>query len=107
MGRFGRDVMSPEKRRALMSRIRGKDTGPERLMAALLNQVGIPYECHVKDLPGRPDFVIREHQVAVFVDGDFWHGWRFPQWQAKLTAFWREKNSAARQRDCRNFCRMR
>lgn len=45
--------------------------------------------------------------MAVFVDGDFWHGWRFPQWQAKLTNFWREKIHATRCRDLRNFRKLR
>ena len=79
------DIMSREKRSALMSRIRGKDTGIERTVAHALAVRGLHPERHSKDLPGRPDFVFREQRLAVFVDGDFWHGWRFPSWEHKLT----------------------
>jgi DNA mismatch endonuclease (patch repair protein) len=40
--------------------------------------------------------------VVVFVDGDFWHGWRFPQWKDKLTIEWEEKIANNRARDQRN-----
>ena len=45
--------------------------------------------------------------VAVFVDGDFWHGWRLPAWERKLSKFWRDKLRANRARDQRNFRRLR
>jgi DNA mismatch endonuclease (patch repair protein) len=99
--------MSPEKRSALMARIRGKDTGPERLVAEMLEALEVTYESHCRDLPGRPDFVFREIKLAVFVDGDFWHGWRFPVWQHKLTGKWGEKIAGNRQRDLRNHSRLR
>jgi len=102
-----RDVMSPEKRSALMSRIKGKDTGPERVLAELLRGTRFKFERHSADLPGRPDFVHRARKVAVFVDGDFWHGWRFPAWQHKLAPFWRGKIAGNRARDLRNFWRLR
>jgi DNA mismatch endonuclease, patch repair protein len=60
------DVMTVEQRSACMSRIRGKDTAPERFVLALLLESGIEFEVQAKDLPGRPDFVVRKHQVAIF-----------------------------------------
>jgi len=102
-----RDVMTVAQRSACMSRIRGKDTGPERFMLALLSEVGLTPETHAKDLPGRPDFVLRDQRVAIFVDGDFWHGWRFPAWRHKLAPFWEVKISANRTRDSRNHARLR
>ncbi|WP_255528814.1 very short patch repair endonuclease [Roseomonas sp. KE0001] len=99
--------MSPEKRSAVMARIRGKDTGPELAMAAALKPTRFQYESHVRDLPGRPDFVFRRHKVVVFVDGDFWHGWRFRNWRDKLSEKWEAKIEANRQRDLRNFRRLR
>ena len=101
------DIMSPEKRSAVMSRIRGKDTGPERVMAAHFSQRGLTWEGHVKELPGRPDFVFRDARLAVFVDGDFWHGWRFPQWRHKLSEKWEAKIEETRRRDARNHRRLR
>lgn len=101
------DIMSPEKRSAVMARIKGKDTGPEQRMAATLAESGLSWESHARDLPGRPDFVFREEKVAVFVDGDFWHGWRFSQWRDKLSEKWEAKIDGNRRRDLRNHRRLR
>jgi DNA mismatch endonuclease (patch repair protein) len=46
-------------------------------------------------------------RVSVFIDGDFWHGWRFPQWQDKLTETWESKIRANRARDYRNHRKLR
>jgi DNA mismatch endonuclease, patch repair protein len=101
------DIMSVEKRSALMSRIRGKGTKPELVIAGLLARAGLKWEEHAKDLPGRPDFVLRKARVAIFVDGDFWHGWRFPAWRLKLSEKWERKIEANRRRDARNFRTLR
>jgi DNA mismatch endonuclease (patch repair protein) len=94
--------MSPEKRSALMARIKGRNTGPEQMVAAAFAGWGLEWEGHARDLPGRPDFVFRRAKVAVFVDGDFWHGWRFPQWRDKLSEKWEAKIDGNRRRDARN-----
>ncbi len=94
--------MSPEKRSAVMSRIRGKGTKPERLIEEALTATGHSFESHARDLPGRPDFVFREARVAVFVDGDFWHGYQFDEWRLKLSEKWEAKIEATRRRDRRN-----
>lgn len=99
--------MSVEKRSALMSRIRGKDTKPELAVGAMLAAREVRPESHPRDLPGRPDFVLRDLRLAIFVDGDFWHGWRFPSWAHKLAPFWAEKIAKNRARDRRNFARLR
>jgi DNA mismatch endonuclease, patch repair protein len=96
------DIMSPEKRSALMARIRGKGTKPELAVAELLRQERIIPELHAKDLPGRPDFVLRKSRVAIFVDGDFWHGWRFGAWRLTLSEEWEKKIESNRLRDARN-----
>lgn len=96
------DIMSPEKRSAVMARIRGKDTGPEQKVAAALAEKGLEWESHASDLPGRPDFVFRPDRVAVFVDGDFWHGWRFLTWRDKLSESWEAKIEGNRRRDIKN-----
>lgn len=101
------DIMSPEKRSAVMSRIRGRDTGPERVVAGLLQGAGIAFDTHARDLPGRPDFVVRGSSVVVLVDGDFWHGWHFPKWRDKLSPAWEAKIEGNRRRDARNMRRLR
>lgn len=101
------DIMNPEKRSALMARIKGKNTQPERAVAEVLRKHRLVFECHVNDLPGRPDMAFRRQRVAVFVDGSFWHGWRFPLWKHKLSPAWREKIMRNRERDEVNFRRLR
>ena len=101
------DIMSPEKRSAVMSRIKGKDTGPEKAMAALFSAQGLTWASHVKELPGRPDFVFHDARLVVFVDGDFWHGWLFPKWRDKLSEKWEAKIEETRRRDARNRRRLR
>jgi len=56
-----------------MSRIRGKDTGPERTLRRALWAAGLRYRLNT-DLPGRPDIAFPSKRLAVFVDGCFWHG---------------------------------
>jgi DNA mismatch endonuclease (patch repair protein) len=54
-------------------------------------------------LAGSPDIAFLGERVAVFIDGDFWHGWRLPSWEHKLKPFWRLKLRENRKRDQRNF----
>jgi DNA mismatch endonuclease (patch repair protein) len=90
-----------------MSRIKGKNTNPEIIIFKMLNKRGVYFAKHVKDLPGQPDVVFRRAKLVVFIDGDFWHGWRFPLWQHKLSEEWRKKIAATRDRDQRNFRELR
>lgn len=96
------DFMSPKTRSAVMSRIKGRDTGPERAVQAMLEALGLEFESHVRSLPGRPDFVLRQYSLCIFVDGDFWHGWQFERWRMKLSEKWDAKIAANRRRDDRN-----
>jgi DNA mismatch endonuclease (patch repair protein) len=67
----------------------------------------VSFEQHAADLPGKPDVLFREARVAVFIDGDFWHGWRFPLWKHKLSEKWQTKISATRRRDQKNMRKLR
>ena len=82
-----------------MSRIKGKDTGPEvRIRSALHRRGlrGLRFRKHGKELPGRPDIIFSKARVAVFVDGDFWHGYRFSSWENKMSDYWKNKISNRR-----------
>lgn len=96
------DIMSPATRSAVMSRIRGKNTKPEETLRKLLLESGLDPERHAKDLPGRPDFVFRKERVVIFVDGDFWHGYRFEEWRLNLSEAWERKIAANMSRDRKN-----
>jgi DNA mismatch endonuclease (patch repair protein) len=56
-----------------MSRIRGKDTAPEKVVRILLHRMGYRFRLHGKKLPGRPDIVLAKHKTVIFVHGCFWH----------------------------------
>lgn len=101
------DNLSPEDRRKTMRAVKGRNTSLEKTVSSALHRRGLRYRRCVSNLPGKPDFVFPGAGVIVFVDGDFWHGWRFPGWQHKLTDYWRKKIERNRRRDRSNFQRLR
>lgn len=68
------DVFSPEKRSAVMRRVKGRDTTPELKVRRALTALGVRYRLNRKDLPGSPDIVMAGRRLAIFVHGCFWHG---------------------------------
>jgi len=101
------DHMTPEQRSRAMSRVKLRDGPLERKVQQELRRRGLHFRKHVKSLPGSPDIVFAREKVAIFIEGDFWHGWRLPTWEHKLSLFWKEKLRANRKRDQRNFRRLR
>ncbi len=88
-----------------MSRIRGRDTGPELVVRRYLFSKGLRYRVNVGGLPGRPDIVLRRYGVCVFVHGCFWHGHkgcRLAATPKTNSAFWQAKIESNRARDVRN-----
>lgn len=57
-----------------MSRIANANTAPERRVLDALSLMDVPFDRHGRAPIGRPDVVLGEHRVAVFIDGCFWHG---------------------------------
>jgi DNA mismatch endonuclease, patch repair protein len=98
------DRLSKQKRSWLMSRVRGSNTLPERLVETFLRQHSIRFRRHDRQLPGTPDIIIPERHIAIFVNGCFWHGHkrcrcsRLPSTRRK---FWSEKIETNRKRDAR------
>jgi DNA mismatch endonuclease (patch repair protein) len=89
---------------ALMSRIRPRDTGPERALRQGLMARGLSgYRLHPAHVPGRPDVAYIGLRVAVFVHGCFWHGCPHcsPRRPATHTTFWNTKLDRNRERDAR------
>jgi DNA mismatch endonuclease, patch repair protein len=93
------DVFSKEKRSWVMSRIRSKGTKIESSVENILVSRGIRFEKHY-NIIGKPDFVINETKWAIFVDGDFWHGYRMgPRRLSAKPKLWREKILSNKKRD--------
>jgi DNA mismatch endonuclease (patch repair protein) len=68
------DVLTPEQRHKCMSRIRSKNTSIEVLLRKALWREGIRYRKSYDKLPGKPDIAITKYKIAVFCDGELWHG---------------------------------
>jgi DNA mismatch endonuclease (patch repair protein) len=104
------DVFSKSKRSEIMSRIRGKDTGPEMIIRKALFANGFRYRLHVKNLPGKPDIVLPKYNAVVIVDGCFWHGHKnckFFRMPKSRISFWKKKIDANRARDVKNRRKLR
>ncbi|MFN4296654.1 MAG: very short patch repair endonuclease [Brevundimonas sp.] len=96
------DVFTPEKRSAVMRRVKGRDTGPEMTVRRALRALGVGYRLGGAGLPGRPDVVMKGRRSVIFVHGCFWHGHdcargaREPRSNAD---YWRAKIGRNRERD--------
>jgi DNA mismatch endonuclease (patch repair protein) len=67
------DHLTKTRRSWNMSRIKGKDTGPEKSVRRLLHRLGYRFSLRGSKLPGRPDIVLPKYKTVVFVHGCFWH----------------------------------
>jgi DNA mismatch endonuclease (patch repair protein) len=88
------DRLTPERRSALMSRVRGKDTAPELIVRRLLHSMGLRYRLHQRSLPGVPDIVFPSRKKVIWVHGCFWHhhdGCRLATVPKTNPKFWTEK----------------
>jgi DNA mismatch endonuclease, patch repair protein len=102
------DRLTPEQRKHCMSRASsGKNTDLELTVFSILRSKQVRFRKHERNLPGSPDAALVQYRIAIFVDGDFWHGYRFPEWEEALPVFWKIKISKNRARDKRNFAALR
>ena len=92
-----------------MSRIRSKNTTPERIVRNELWHRGYRYRLNDKRLPGTPDLVLPKYRAVIFINGCFWHGHRgCPKYVAPKTnaQFWKEKIARNISRDELNAQRL-
>ncbi|MEX8546934.1 MAG: very short patch repair endonuclease [Mucilaginibacter sp.] len=90
------------ERSRLMAKIKAKNTSPEVLLRKALWQAGIRYRLYNKQLPGKPDILIRRYKLVVFIDGEFWHGFDWENKREKIKTnrgFWIAKIERNMQRD--------
>ena len=81
-----------------MSRIRGKNTKIDLAMKGMLEDMRVKFEMYPK-IPGNPDFIIPRKKIAIFCDGDFWHGYRYDEKKKPSKKFWRDKIEGNMARD--------
>lgn len=88
------DKLTKEQRHRCMSRIRGRDTGPEILVRKGLHARGFRFRLQDRRLPGRPDIVLPRWGVVVMVNGCFWHGHKGCRYATRPktnSVFWQTK----------------
>jgi DNA mismatch endonuclease, patch repair protein len=103
------DRLTAERRSWNMGRIKGRDTVPEKRVRSLLHRLGFRFSLRNKDLPGRPDIVLKRYKTAIFVHGCFWHrhGCKNSVLPKTRPDFWQEKLTGNVERDRRNAEKLR
>ncbi len=90
------------QRSKIMSKIRGKNTKPELAFRKALWAAGYRYRIDYKKLIGKPDIVLKKYRTAIFIDGEFWHGYQWEERKEKIKSnreFWIPKIERNIQRD--------
>lgn len=88
------DKFTTQERSRIMSRVKNRDTAPEKLVRQLLHKMGYRFRLQRKDLPGKPDIVLPKYKKVIFVHGCFWHGHEGCPRGARPTSnvdFWNQK----------------
>lgn len=88
------DRITIEHRSWNMSRIKAKNTRPERKVRSLLHSMGYRFRLHDASLPGTPDLILPKHKTAIFVHGCFWHrhtGCKYAYTPKSRVQFWERK----------------
>ena len=98
------DVLTPEQRRKNMQNIRSSNTKIEVLLRNALWHKGYRYRKNYKKLPGKPDSAFTKYKIAIFCDGEFFHGKDWEVLKPRLeksnnSEFWISKISRNRERD--------
>lgn len=98
------DDMTKEQRHKNMQHIKSSNTKIEVLLRTALWKRGYRYRKNYKSLPGKPDIVLTKYKIAIFCDGEFFHGKDWEVLKPKLensnnSEYWISKISRNRERD--------
>jgi DNA mismatch endonuclease Vsr len=93
-----KDKLSTEERSQLMSKVKSKNTTPEMLVFKLLKSEGLKFKRHYK-IFGTPDVAFPKLKIAIFVNGEYWHGKNFDKEKHKYNEYWLSKISKNIKRD--------
>jgi DNA mismatch endonuclease (patch repair protein) len=92
------DIFSKEKRSWIMSRIKSKNTSIDLQMKTILSSLNCKYKMYPK-MYGNPDFVLQDRKIAIFCDGDFWHGYKYFERKKPAKKYWKNKIETNMARD--------
>lgn len=103
------DFLTKDERSALMSRVKGRDTSPERYVRRAIWAAGFRYRLNVRELPGAPDLVFRRYRTVALVQGCFWHSHSCPKGRRPTSnqEFWSHKLDGNVTRDAANHATLR
>jgi len=91
-----------------MSNIRSKNTAVEKVIFSALRRKGVYFQKHYKKALGNPDIALPKKKIAVFIDGDFWHGYQFSKFKKRLPRkYWLKKIEDNIKRDRRNRAKLK
>ncbi len=96
------DIKSKEQRSFNMSKIKGKDTKPEEYIRKLLFARGYRYRKNAKGVIGHPDIWMARYNLAIFINGCFWHrhqGCKYAYSPKSNVEFWNRKFDQNVERD--------
>lgn len=98
------DKLTPEQRRKNMQNIRSKNTKIEEVFRKALWNKGYRYRKNCEFLPGKPDIVLTKYKIAIFCDGEFFHGKEWEKLKLRLekgsnSEYWIKKISRNIERD--------
>lgn len=98
------DNLSKDQRRKNMQNIKSKNTSIELLLRKALWNKGYRYRKNYKELPGKPDIVLTQHKIAIFCDGEFFHGKDWEVLKPRIergdnSEYWLKKISRNMERD--------
>lgn len=86
------DIFSKRKRSEIMSQISSRNTKIESVVFCELRRRGIYFQRHYKKVVGSPDVALPRRRIAIFIDGDFWHGYKYKKLGECLPEkFWKPK----------------
>jgi DNA mismatch endonuclease (patch repair protein) len=104
------DVHNKKTRSFNMSMIKEKNTSPEIIVRKFLHSKGYRFRLHRKDLPGKPDIILKKYNTVIFVHGCFWHmhnHCRYFKIPKTRTEWWTEKLGKNKSRDIESISKLR
>ena len=104
------DIWTKEKRSEVMSLIKSRDTGPEKIIRSLLHSSGLRFRLYGNNLPGTPDLIFPKYKSVLFVNGCFWHyhqKCRDGKIPKSRKAYWKSKLMGNVERDKKNIKKLK
>ena len=103
------DVVDKNTRSRMMANIHSKNTKPEMIIRKYLFKEGFRYRIHYRQLPGKPDIVLKKYKAVIFIHGCFWHrhDCKYFKWPKSRETFWRDKLNKNASNDITNILKLK